>query len=127
MMDYSSYLESTTARVEKTNNGDAAVPDSFSLRRAFPDLEFAVASSGEQSLADRGEGDDVDALLVGAQVERDFAAVDVPDGDGPILSGRGEASAVGMERQVVDHARVPAEGQGFFGSGHVPDLDREVL
>ena len=68
------------------------------------------------------EGQAVDSVGVPLTEGNFLARCEVPDPRSPILAGRGQALAVGAERDVRDVAAVAAERQqGGAGSG-IPDL-----
>src|SRR5437588_9189688 len=52
---------------------------------------------------------------------------DVPEFDGPVVSGRGDQPPVRAECQAVHPIRVPTERRQFAAVGHPPEADGPVV
>ncbi len=60
---------------------------------------------------------------VAAEREHLFTGIDVPELDGPVVAGGGEASAVGKIGDGRDQAGMPVVRGGLFTGPGIPDLD----
>src|SRR5262249_7042878 len=70
-----------------------------------PQLDDPVGAGGDQQATVRAEGDHVHSGAVPTQDQRPRASR-VPDGDGPVVTGRGQAVAVGAVGDIGDHVAV---------------------
>src|SRR5205814_2325703 len=111
--------------------GGARLQTSFTFLRQFdrpgvPDLDVALPVAGDEPVAVRAERD---ACGAAAAFElQDFPAGRcVPETQGPVVAGGGQATAIGMIRNACNFEGMTAASQEFLAGAGVPHVEMGVI
>ena len=88
-----------------------------------PGLGRVIDASGHDLAAIAADREADNPAGVAAERENIFTRIDIPELDGPVVAGGGEASTVGKKGDGRDQAGVPLVRGGLFTGPGVPDLD----